>query len=116
MKQAQQHVETLHRTAMELAQEAEATSDTAISQKLFRAAFEKEREAAEILADRLDLEPSRSVLLRSAASLALDCHEFAEAERLLEKGLGGKPPADLAEEMRSLRRLIPAGRHRAISG
>jgi hypothetical protein len=115
MKQVQ-HIETLHRRAMELAHEAEATSDTVLSQKLFRAAFEKEREAAEILTDRQDLEPSRSVLLRSAASLALDCHDFAEAERLLEKGLAGRPPADLAEEMRSLRRSIPADRRKAISG
>lgn len=115
MKQTQ-HIEALHRRAMELAHEAEATSDTELSQRLFRAAFEQEREAAEILADRQDLEPSRSVLLRSAASLALDCHDFAEAERLLEKGLAGRPPADLAEEMRSLRRSIPADGRRAISG
>ena len=106
MKQAQ-HIETLHRDAMELAHQAEAASDATRSQELFRSAFEKEREAAELLQDRLDLEPTRSVLLRSAASLALDCKDFTEAERLLEKGLAGRPPADLAEEMRSLRRSIP---------
>ncbi len=119
MNQAQQ-IETLHRTAMELAQQGEMASDTSRSQELFRAAFEKEREAAELLKDRLDLEPTRSVLFRSAASLAMDCRDFAEADRLLENGLAGRPPADLAEEMRDLRRLLPAkepaaGR-RAISG
>jgi hypothetical protein len=119
MKQAQ-HVETLHRTAMELAQQAEMAPDTSRSQDLFRAAFEKERQAAELIEDRIDLEPTRSVLFRSAASLAMDCRDFAEAERLLEKGLAGRPPADLAEEMRSLRRSLPAkepmGGRRAISG
>ena len=78
------------------------------SQELFRAAFEKEREAAELIEDRTDLEPTRSVLFRSAASLAMDCRDFAEAERLLEKGLAGRPPEDLAEEMRNLRRSLPA--------
>lgn len=119
MKEAQ-HIERLHRNAMELAQEAEGAPDAARARKLFRAAFEKEREAAELLQDRLDLEPTRSVLLRSAASLAVDCQDFAEAERLLEKGLAGRPPADIAEEMRSLRRSIPASgpenRRRAVSG
>jgi hypothetical protein len=119
MKQAQ-HVETLHRTAIDLAQQAEMTSDTPRSQELFRAAFEKEREAAELLQDRVDLEPTRSVLFRSAASLAIDCRDFAEAERLLEKGLAGRPPADLAEEMKDLRRSLPtkepAGGRRAVSG
>jgi hypothetical protein len=119
MKQAKT-IETLHQVAMELAQEAEATPDATRSQELFRAAFEKEREAAELLQDRLDLEPTRSVLLRSAASLAVDCRDFAEAERLLEKGLAGRPPADLADEMRNLRRSIPTkapfGGRRAISG
>jgi hypothetical protein len=119
MKEAQR-IETLHRTAMELAQEADTAPDAARARELFRAAFEKEREAAELLQDRLDLEPTRSVLLRSAASLAVDCHDFPEAERLLEKGLAGKPPADIAEEMRSLRRSIPSrepeNRRRAVSG
>jgi hypothetical protein len=119
MKQAK-IIETLHQSAMLLAQEAETTRDTARSQTLFRAAFEKEREAAELLQDRLDLEPTRSVLFRSAASLAVDCRDFAEAERLLEKGLAGRPPADIANEMRDLRRSIPAkaplGERRAISG
>lgn len=119
MKQAQD-IETLHRTAMELAQQAELAPDPPHSQKLFRAAFEKEREAAELIGDRADLGPTRSVLFRSAASLAMDCRDFMEAERLLEKGLSGRPPADLAEEMRELRRLLPAkkpmDRRRAISG
>jgi hypothetical protein len=100
-------IETLHRTAMELAQQAEIAPDTPRSQELFRAAFEKEREAAELLEDRMDLEPTRSVLFRSAASLAMDCRDFAAAERLLEKGLAGSPPADLAEEMRNLRHSLP---------
>lgn len=111
-------IENLHRTAMELAERAEGSRDAGQALQLFRQAFEKEREAAELLENQPDLEPTRSVLFRSAASLAFDCHDFAEAERLLAKGLAGNPPADVAEEMISLRRSLPGpgslGRRRAV--
>ena len=51
-------------------------------------------------------EPSRSVLLRSAASLAFECHELREAERLASQALGGEPPSEIAQELRELLRRV----------
>ena len=69
---------------------------------LSRAAFAKERAAADLVADQFDLEPTRSVLHRSAAVLALECHELREAERLIGRALAGYPPDDIANELRDL--------------
>lgn len=47
-------------------------------------------------------EPTRSVFYRSAASLALQCEEFRETERLIATALSGNPPNEIAEELRDL--------------
>ena len=94
--------ERLHRDAMVLAEQAVAEADARIAQRLFRAAFDNERRAAEELAEALEAEPTRSVLYRSAASLAADCGEYSEAERLAGEGLAGRPPAEIADELRGL--------------
>ena len=39
---------------------------------------------------------------RSAASLALQCQQFREAERLIATALSGNPPVEIAEELREL--------------
>jgi hypothetical protein len=69
---------------------------------LSKAAFAKERTAADLVADQFDLEPTRSVLHRSAAALAIKCHELREAERLIGRALSGNPPDDIADELRDL--------------
>ena len=94
--------ERLHRDAMNLAEQALAEVDTRVAQRLFRAAFDNERQAAEELAEAIEAEPTRSVLYRSAASLAADCGEYSEAERLAREGLAGKPPAEIEDELREL--------------
>ena len=66
------------------------------------AAFEKEKDAAMQVAHDYALEPTRSVLLRSAASLALECRQLREAERLVSIALGGHPPAEIANELREV--------------
>jgi hypothetical protein len=53
-----------------------------------------------IAANQLDLEPTRSFLRRS--TLALECNELREAERLISRALSGFPPIDIAEELRNL--------------
>lgn len=45
-------------------------------------------------------EPTRSVLYRSAATLARDCQDYGEAKRLIQKGLMGRPVDDVAEELK----------------
>lgn len=67
-----------------------------------RKALPYETQAAEMLTDDIDAEPSRSVLFRSAASLAMQCEEWAEAERLIQLGLSDKPPKVIAGELREL--------------
>lgn len=46
-----------------------------------------------------DLEPTRSVLFRSAASIALEAGQPAQARHLIAEGLRGQPPAPIKEEL-----------------
>lgn len=75
----------------------------------FERAFELERDAARSVADDVDFEPSRSILLRSAASLALECGRHREAEELIARALAGSPPAEIAEELRDLLEQVTLG-------
>ncbi|NJM63154.1 MAG: hypothetical protein HC849_28035 [Oscillatoriales cyanobacterium RU_3_3] len=100
-----QTVESLHREAMESIDRAILARkcndfDRAIA--LTKAAFDKERAAADLAANEWDFEPTRSVLHRSAAVLAIECAQLREAERLIGRALAGNPPADIADELRDL--------------
>ena len=53
-------------------------------------------------AEQSQTEPTRSVLYRSAATLALDCGEYREAERLVAAALAGTPPEAIANELREV--------------
>ena len=86
------------------------------AEKLTRRAFELERDAAKAVEDQLEFEPTRSVLHRSAASLALECNEDREAERLIGRALSGKPPDEIAEELRDLLEEVNFHRHLALRG
>ena len=55
-----------------------------------------------VIEHQLDAEPSRSILHRSAATLAVDCGEFKAAERLIATALSGNPPEEIAEELKDL--------------
>ncbi|GAL94557.1 gll3965 protein [Microcystis aeruginosa NIES-44] len=70
--------------------------------QLTRQAFEQETQAANLIAGVLDAEPTRSVLHRSAASLAIECGELRAAERLIATALSGNPPPEIAEELKDL--------------
>ena len=109
----------LHRAAMELADEAAANrrrghNDQALG--LTRKAFELERAAAHEIESEVDFEPTRSVLHRSAASLALECDETREAERLIGRALSGNPPNEIAEELRDLLEDVYFRRHLSLRG
>ncbi len=75
---------------------------------LYIKAFNEEKEAALSLRADFHNEPARSTLFRNAASLAMDCREYAEAERLAAHGLAGNPPQKLMNELRELYQLINA--------
>jgi len=98
-------VETLHREAMELVDQAvlaRQRGDTIAKTTFTKAAFAQERAAADLVANLFDLEPTRSILHRSAAVLAVECSELREAERLIGRALAGNPPDDIANELRDL--------------
>lgn len=100
-----QDLETLHREAMDLIDQAVVARQCGDPERmagLTRAAFEKERAAADLVRDHFDLEPTRSVLHRSAAILAIECADLREAERLIGRALAGHPPQDIADELRDL--------------
>jgi hypothetical protein len=109
----------LHHRAMELAEAAELARLQGESQNainLLRDAFQFEKEAASLCTSDLALEPTRSVLHKSAAALALDCREFREAERLIAVALSGTPPDEIAEELRDLLEQVHFERHLSLRG
>jgi hypothetical protein len=113
-----QEIEKIHDEAMELldkAQIAKLNKDIKLSHDLKLLAYEKESQAASMLLNE-DIEPSRSILYRSAASIAFDLGLFTEAEKLVCTGLVGNPPEWVAEELRDLYEDINQGRHLELKG
>ena len=104
MKKSDQ-VNELHEKAMKIAQAAfvaRMQGELVNVKQLSSQAFEYERQAAMLLLNDYDLEPTRSVLFRSAASLALNFKDYREAERMIALGLLGNPPPEILEELREL--------------
>ncbi|MEM6736108.1 MAG: hypothetical protein AAF620_08575 [Bacteroidota bacterium] len=97
--------EKLHIEAMELASLAyihKSKGDDASYLSFTKKAMELESKAAELLKNEHDAEPTRSILFRSAASLAYNCHELKLAEYLIFTALSGKPDSNLEYELREL--------------
>ena len=91
----------LHQQAMELAEQAftaRRRNELATARSLAYSAYLLEKQTAE----QSQTEPTRSVLHRSAATLALDCGEYREAERLVAAALAGTPPESIANELREV--------------
>lgn len=111
-------IQELHAKAMDLAGRASLLQMRGgkSADRLFRQAFALERKAAEALAFKFDAEPSRSVLLRSAASLALDCKKYRDSEQLIALALSGNPPQEICEELRDLLETVYFSRHLEIKG
>ncbi|WP_373540116.1 hypothetical protein [Chamaesiphon sp.] len=98
-------IQTLHQQAMDLAEAAAVArlrGSVEQSVHLTRQAFEREVQAATLVASDLGAEPTRSVLHRSAASLAIECGELQAAEHLIATALAGNPPLEIAEELKDL--------------
>jgi hypothetical protein len=98
-------IQELHQQAMDFAEvafTAKLKGDLEQASQLNRQAFEKEAKAAGLLAANLDAEPTRSILHRSAATLAIDCGELQTAEKLIATALTGNPPQEIAEELKDL--------------
>jgi hypothetical protein len=114
-----ERVTELHREAMNLAEEAaiaERRGEIDNAKRLLFMAFQKEKEGAELLKTNVTLEPTRSILFRSAASLAMECENVREAERLIGFALSGDPPEEIAEELRDLLEDVHFRRHLSLRG
>ena len=112
-------IRELHNKAMELAalahiQKAQGNKDEAMS--LFEKSYSFEYEASMSAYNSSVGEPSVSVLLRSAASLAMSCKKLREAEKLVALALSGEPPFEIAEELRNLLENINFHRHLEVKG
>jgi hypothetical protein len=104
MKKSDQ-VNDLHEKAMKIAQAAfvaRMQGELENVKQLSYQAFEYERKAAMLLLNDYDVEPTRSVLFRSAASLALNFEDYREAECMIALGLLGNPPPEILAELREL--------------
>jgi hypothetical protein len=95
----------IHLKAMNFAQDAlvfSAKGETEQSLALYEKAFDLEKQAALSLLDKESVEPTRSILFRSAAALAKKCQKFREAEKMIAYGLSGNPPEEIAYELREI--------------
>lgn len=102
-------VRELHDKAMELAQEAmvfRQSGQLSDAENLARQAYQLEQQAAELVPEGQDSEPTRSILYLSAASLAYQAGEYDIALGLVEKGLSGFPPQQVEQELHNLRGSI----------
>jgi len=112
-------IETLHNQAMDLAEKAvmlRFRKQTDESINVFNSAFQLEAQAAMQLKDSFDFEPSRSIMFRSAASLALNAELYREAEKMIAIGLSGNPPDPIAEELRNIYENINFEKHLRLNG
>ena len=99
---------SVHEQAMDWADKArtarrERDEDSYI--KYMENAFELEKKAA-LMIQSEESEPTRSVLHRSAASLAYKCKMYREAEQLISRALAGNPPSEIIGELRRLSRKV----------
>ena len=68
-------------------------------ESLFRRALELEISAADSVSNRFELEPTRSVLHRGVASLALRIGDVETAKRYIAAASQGNPPFEIQQEL-----------------
>ena len=110
---------TIHSEAMDFAEQAEIArfkGDKARMKQCLTQALQKERQAAALAVEQNAPEPTRSILLKSAAHLAIDCGELRVAEQLIGLALAGDPPDEIAEELRRLFEEVGFNRHLDVRG
>lgn len=98
-------VRELHKKAMDLAQLAMVARHNSEWEKvgnLTSEAYKYEWQAAEQIPETPESEPTRSILYRSAASLAYQAKEYDVSLRLIAKGLSGYPPPQVLQELKDL--------------
>ena len=112
-------VDELHPKAIDLADEAfrlQNKGDDKKAKKLFLEALEFEQKAAFLLPPIQESEPSRSILFRSASSLAHNGGDYETADWLIANGLSGFPPSEIKEELKNLYEDVNFMRHLRAKG
>ena len=110
-------VRTLHNRAMDLVDRAfqeKARGNSEPSLALFRDALQSELAAIRQLPEQSGL--GWSVLIRSAATIALDCEDYRMAEKLASTALAGDPHPEVEEEIRDVWERANFHRHLEFSG
>jgi hypothetical protein len=115
-------VDNTHKLAMGLvdyARTARRYGDAAVAEELLQRALHYETEAAKMMDEQASDELWRAVLYQSAASLAMQCGEWDESERLIQIGLAGNTPKTICDELLELReevrKLRGAKEHKPLS-
>ena len=110
----------LHNESMRYADEAifaQRHGDDEGARGLFAQALKSELDAIEDFVARMGtLEPSYSVLHRSAATLAVNCGKLRDAEKLAAKALAREPHPEIAEELRDVMTRATFHRHLELKG
>lgn len=107
----------LHNEAMDLVDRAlheRSRGDLVRSVGFFRQALRSELDAVELLPEQRGL--GWSILLRSAATMALHCEDFRLAEQLASRALAGDPDPDIADELRVVWEQANFHRHLEFRG
>ena len=112
-------VRELHDKAIELAQLtliARQNGELEKAEKLAILAYQNESQAADLVPEGQSSEPTRSILYRSAASLAYQCQKFQIAQRLIAKGLSGYPSPEVEQELKDLYEQVNFESHLRMRG
>lgn len=102
-------IDALHSKAMDIADAAfiaKRKGEHEEAKRLSKESFEYERDAALFLLEKTEIEPTRSILFRSAACLALDAEEYNQASKMISYGLNGNPPNEIKQELDDLLKEI----------
>lgn len=94
-----------HNQAMDLAQMAQIATRKGEAEEantLFVQAFKKERDAAMMAHSNQHPQPGLSILLQSAAHLAVTCKQPREAEKLIGLALSGDAPMEIRNDLKRL--------------
>ena len=98
-------IDELHSKAMDLADDAFIARRKGLSDQandLYNQAFEIEKQAALLLVDNFEVEPTRSVLFRSAGWLAFNADDYESAQEMVDMALQGNPPPAIKEQLEEL--------------
>lgn len=100
-----EQVTQFHNQAMDIVETAyfaQRKGDNVIANQQFKAAYELEKQAAMLLIEAYDIEPTRSILFKGAAQLAFNFGDLRAMEQMIGFALTGNPNPQIAYELRQL--------------